>query len=73
MIALLFLFTFNFFLVVLLFYLKISVNILNNNNLLDNVLDRKLLFLTTNNIDDAKIQLKRLNQEFDEIKEVRID
>ena len=46
---------------------------LNNNNLLDNVLDRKLLFLTTNNIDDAKIQLKRLNQEFDEIKEVRID
>lgn len=46
---------------------------LNNNNLLDNVLDRKLIFLTTNNIDDAKIQLKRLNQEFDEIKEVRID
>lgn len=52
---------------------KVLSKYLTENNLNENVIDRKLIFLTTNNKADALVQLERLNQKFDTIDEVRVD
>lgn len=46
---------------------------LKQHDLLDDVKNRELIFLTTNNKEDAFKQLDRLNQKFDVVDEVRID
>ena len=52
---------------------KVLNSYLNDNKLTSNYENRSLIFLTTNNKQDAINQLSRLNQKFDNIEEVRVD
>ena len=52
---------------------KVLYDYLKEHNLLEDVKNRELMFLTTSNKEDALKQLDRLNQMFDIIEEVRND
>ena len=52
---------------------KVLFDYLEKNSLFSNYKNRELIFLTTNNKDDATKQLERLEQKFDVIGEVKVD
>ncbi len=52
---------------------NVSYEYLKDHRLLSNIKNRELRFLTTGNLDSVKIQLKRLNQKFDLVEEIKVN
>ncbi len=52
---------------------NVSYEYLKEHRLLSNIKNRELHFLTTGNLDSVKIQLKRLNQKFDLVEEIKVN